>query len=399
MDEYTGPLAELRTALPAALGNDLLALYLHRGPPSHATRSEAPLAHLWLCVQPETKMRRLREAFLPLWRNCSEFLTRGPAVAAPADWTRYSLLFPDVVGTLRQEAQLLTGTDVLRQLPRPSPLPSQVQMSRTATEAMRCSALLSGTALSAEQSITLERQLRRLCARQSGQGSASGAPPLTVLGELHASLSAQSESYPQYLWDGPEPTEEPPPHLPGLVSLVGFEDQLIVVMPQVDQPFLSNTDWSLVTELVSDEFTGIMVATPWQLRLAAAIELSLDLQMRSFELVWGSDLLADLVPSEQHIVAGAAALPARVLVKQLPAAYLTVDEDGLGKLIHDIQNVLFNVQLPAELMARRKGVPVPSPPDPLPGRESPPHDRIAATFSHFRWWAEHLTADLQQLQS
>ena len=62
------------------------------------------------------------------------------------------------------------------------------------------------------------------------------------------------------------------------------------------------------------------------------------------------------------------------------------------KLIHDAQNVLLNIQLRNEVLARQRGVSAQSPPEPLPGRETSAHQRIAANFHHFRWWLRHLSA-------
>jgi len=260
---------------------------------------------------------------------------------------------------------------------------------------MRCSALISPAVLSAQRRTALERRLIRVAIRQAGLELAADAPALEVLASLHRFLLEQSELYPVYDWEGTLPCQTPPNLLPGLVALIGLEDDLIVVMPRVDRSLLSDTDWDAVAKLVSDDFSGVMLTTPWQLRLVAAVELAMHLYIRSFDLVWGSDVLAGLQPTEQHVMVSAAALPLRILVEQLPAAYLTVEESGLDRLIHDVHNTLLNVQLHGELLARRKGTAVPRPPEPPPGQEPPPHQRIAAAFQHLRWWAELLTADVE----
>jgi hypothetical protein len=83
--------------------------------------------------------------------------------------------------------------------------------------------------------------------------------------------------------------------------------------------------------------------------------------------------------------------PLRVLVEYLPSAYCTVPESELGNLIHDMQNILHNIQLQNEILSRRDvSIPVTTPPDPLPGKEIPNHQRMAAIISHFRWWIEYL---------
>ena len=129
------------------------------------------------------------------------------------------------------------------------------------------------------------------------------------------------------------------------------------------------------------------------MRLVASVGMAADHYMGSFENVWGSDVLAGCHADERHVMKSMARQPVRVLVERLPAAYCTVEEPELDKLIHDVQNVLLNIQLRSEVIARRRGEAAPRPPDPLPGRETPAHQRLAANFCHFRWWAEHLTGD------
>ena len=85
-------------------------------------------------------------------------------------------------------------------------------------------------------------------------------------------------------------------------------------------------------------------------------------------------------------------LPVQVLVEQFPAAYCTAKESGLGKLIHRMQNILLNIQMREEILARQSRTVAQKPPTPLPGRETPNHQRVAANFSHFHWWTEYLVA-------
>ena len=160
---------------------------------------------------------------------------------------------------------------------------------------------------------------------------------------------------------------------------------MIVVLPQVNAATTTAIDWRRVADLVTGEFETILVATPWQLRLVATVAEAVSLTFRSFEPVWGADLLGDCRPSDDDVRLSAAVLPVRTLVERLPAEYLTVDESHLGELIHGVQNVLQNIHMRNELWARIRGVAPRRPPDPLPGRETPAHQRIEALFRHLRW--------------
>lgn len=383
MDSFHDALTDLTRALPSALGDDFLALCLYEG----VTR------RLWIFVRPEAGLEKVREAFLPLWKRHAGPLERGPAVVSPTDFAHYSLLFPGPARDLRERAQLLAGEAVWARWPEPAPPDPLVRLADVAAETMRCSALL---ALNGPQ-VEVERESLRAVSRQAGLDVAPGAPPLDVLEALYAYLAAQREAYPAYDWDGPPPAEAAPAHLPGLLALIGLKYQLIGIMPHVDRLILTGIDWPTVKDLVTNEFTSVGLATPWHLRLVATVALAQDLFLRTFESLWGSDLLVDCKPNPEHVMRSAAVLPVRVLVDQLSPDYMTADEGELGDLIHDVQNALLNIQLRNELTARLQGAPANTPPEPLPGRESPPHQRIAANFRHLRWWSEYLVAGWQKL--
>ncbi len=383
MDSFHDALTDVTRVLPSALGDDLLALYLCDG----ATKN------LWLVVRPEAEMKKVREAFLPLWRRHAATLERGPRVVSPTDLYHYSLLFPGRARDLCNRARLLAGEGDRAHWPDFPPTDQLVQLADIAAEALRCSQLLAPNGPQVE----LKRDLHQVVSQQAGLDMAPDTPELDMLEALYAYLAAQREDYPAYDWDGAPPTEAAPTHLPGLLALVGLKYQLIGVMPQVDRSVFSGIDWPAVKELVANEFTTVGLATPWHLRLVANVALAQELHLRTFESLWGRDLLGDCKPSQQHVMRSAAVLPVRVLVEQLSPAYMTVDEADLGDLIHDVQNALLNIQLRNELTARLQGVAPSCPPDPLPGREAPPHQRLAANFGHIRWWSGYLVAAWQQL--
>jgi hypothetical protein len=383
MDSYHNAVTDVTRALPSALGDDFLALYLHEG----VTRN------LWLFVRPEAEMKKVRDAFLPLWKQYAGLLKRGPIVISPTDFSHYRLLFPSRARDLCDRARLLAGEAVWAHWPEPLPLDPLVQLAEIAAETLRCSALL---ALNGPQ-VELERELFQVVSQQAGLDVGPGTPPRDMLEALYTYLAAQSEDYPAYGWDGAPPADAAPARLPGLLALVGLKYQLIGVMPRVDRSVLNGIDWPVVVELVTSEFTSIGLATPWQLRLVSSVALAQDLYLHTFEPLWGSNLLGDCNPSQQHVMRCAAELPVRGLVEQLSPAYMTADEEELGDLIHDVQNALLNIQLRNELTARVQGVAADCPPEPLPGREAPIHQRLAANFYHLRWWSEYLVAGWQKL--
>lgn len=376
-------LAAVTETLPTALGGNFQALYLYEG----ATRC------LWLLVRSGTDMQGVREAFLPLWKQHSDFIGRGPFVISAADWDHYRLLNPWRASYLCEKAQLLAGEDVWARQPELSPGDPLFQLGHIAAETVRCCRLLENGA----PQVDLKRELHQVVAQEARLNLDGSGPALDLLGALYAYLEEHSAEQPSYGWDGISPSEPAPPLLPGLLALVGLRDQLIAVMPIVNRSILDGTDWSAVARLVSDDFAHVGMATPWQLRLAASTALAQDLYLSAFEHLWGSDVLYGCEPAEKHVLRSAAELPVDVLVEQLSPLYMTVDEEALGDLIHTVQNYLLNIQLRSELTARLKGVPAESPSEPLPDRDAGPHERIAANYSHLRWWADHLVARWQAL--
>ncbi len=370
----------LQRAVPAALGDACLALlYLDGG-------LARPGSEFWLLVRPETSMEEVRRACHPLWARHSNTLMHGPIVARPVDLERYTRLFPNRARYLRDRAELLVGTTQWAEWANPGPRDTLTDLAHLAFETMRCSAILGTTELGMVERVT------QLAARQAGIEVGSKSPAIESLAALYAFLEVKQDEYQEYHWQATLPKETPPAYLPGLISLYGWKYDLIVVMPRIDHALLSTIDWVKVRELITNEFTGIMLVTPWQLRLVTRVDMAQDLYLRSFDHVWGCDLLADCQPTRYHLMRTAAALPLRNLIERLPGDYVMTREEELGNLIHDAQNMLLNIQLRSELMARMSGLPSHHPPDPLPGRETPPHQRIAANIGHFRWWAKHLVS-------
>jgi hypothetical protein len=335
-------------------------------------------------------MEDVRRACHSLWARHSKALAHGPIVARPIDLEHYTSLFPSRARYLRDRAELLAGTDQWREWVKPGPTDPLTDLAHLAFETMRCSAVLGSTEPELEDALLL------VANRQAGLQPGGKSSATEILAALHTELAGQQDGYPGFQWKGSPPKNAPPAHLPGLVALYGWKYDLIIVMPRVDQALLSVIDWVKVRDLVSNEFSGIMLATPWQLRLVTCVDMAQDLYLRSFDHVWGSDLLADCQPTRYHLLRTAAALPLRNLLERFPADYVIAREEELGDLIHDAQNMLLNIQLRNELLARMRGLSSQRPPEPLPGRETPPHQRMAANFGHFRWWAEHLVSDWLQ---
>jgi hypothetical protein len=370
-----------RDLLTTLLGDDLLALY----------ESDAGdgTGRLWLSVRPGTSPQRVREAVYPFWRRHRSLLAGGPFLATPDDGLRVARVLPQEVAAFRVGARLLQGDDLLAQALRITGADPLHALAWMAGETLIGSAVLASPDEDWRQATGSTLRLSERLSRAAGRpGVAASRSPMQALAGLHAYLAAEAGRHPAYRWKGRASGERPPPHLPGLLALLGWGERLIVVLPEVNQAILAAIDWPHVADLVTGEFETILVATPWQMRLVASVAEAVSFTFRSFELVWGADVLAGCRPSDQDVRLSSAMLPVRTLVERLPAEYLTVDESELGGLIHAVQNVLQNIQMRNELWARIRGVAPRRPPEPLPGRETPPHQRVEALFRHLRWWTD-----------
>jgi hypothetical protein len=370
-----------RKLLTTALGDDLVALY--------ASNSGRRTDRLWLSVRPETSPQRVRQAVYPFWKRYRSLLAGGPLLAAPADDRRYARILPQEVAAFRVGARLLHGEDLLVQALQAAGADPLRSLAWIAQETLIGSAVVASPDEDWRQATGSTLRLSERLSRAAGRAGIAGRPsPYEVLARLHAFLAAASERQPGYRWEGQAPGGRPPAHLPGLLALLGWGERLIVVLPRVDQATLAAIDWHRVAELVMGEFETLLVATPWQMRVVASVAEAVSFTFRSFERVWGADILAGCRTSDEDVRLSAAVLPVRTLVERLPADYLTVEESELGGLIHAVQNVLQNIQMRNELWARIRGVAPRRPPEPLPGRETPPHQRIDALFRHLRWWTD-----------
>jgi hypothetical protein len=125
-------------------------------------------------------------------------------------------------------------------------------------------------------------------------------------------------------------------------------------------------------------------------------ERAADLRLGRVRHIWGANPLEGVEATTGRILRAAARLAATLHLDALSNAYLTSNDRQAGKIIHDFQNRLLNVQLQHELLHRLAHLPRSEPSPPLPDRHAPAAQRIEAIFAHLDWWAEHYTGQMQQ---
>jgi len=375
---------DVRDTLTAGLGEHLLALYLFGSAARGQYVSGRSDVDLLLVVGPDMPLAAARRVFRPLWARHADVLGHGPLVATPADLALHLTLFPSLHRALHAEARRFHGEPVLERLPPPPPSDPVEETAYVAARAITHATALTPTVLKPEALQRLTQLLDRLARRFTGLNPPGTLAPLQATTAIHARLRRLAPEMPQFDWRGPPPAGDAPDLLPGCLAFYQWEKHLITVLQRVDEQTLANVDWAEVGAAAEDAYAQFGLATAWQLRLAASQVWPDSLFFQGFEHLWGADILGDLSPAEPALLRQLARVGSEQLVEKVPMDYLTIDEDAIGMLIHDTQNVLLNAGLRAELFARLTGRDFNLPDWTPPDREAPQPERVQAAWERWR---------------
>jgi len=366
------------------LGSHLEAVFLYGSLAQGTYFPEESDVNLLLVVADEPSMHAIRDIFLPIWEAHGERLRRGPAVARRGAFQRHLELNPVFAHHLANDAKLLHGDPSLLQ-PLPAFDPREA-FAFIAFEAMQASAAVTADLLEPDIVATTTRRLRRLARRVTGAPVESDKPIGLLLGTIQDYLNSELASSPQLeRWVSPKrPTTSL--LLPSLESAYKELGQLVMSFSTLTSHQVENIDWGHLSQQLSKHYTGLKATTSTQFRLIVEFEAPLAYSFQRFEHEWGVKVLEDVPISRSRILRSAARVPSAILIDQFPDAYLTCREDQLGKLIHDFQNKMLNVQLEHELLRRLQKITRFEPPEPLPERSAPARKRIDAIFKHLDWW-------------
>jgi hypothetical protein len=381
---------ESAAAFRQGIGDHLHTLYLFGSLADGSYRPGRSNVNLLAVVDEAARLPQLRAAFQPAWRKHGKTLQRAPLLATPTTLARYTRLRPDFAWHLAQHGRPLLGQP-LTGLPTTEPRPLE-RLSPLALQAMAASAALAPQLLSpeaAEQSLTLLRGLAYRLAGVASETATAGA----LFAQVQAALAPRLATLPVTHWTGLTYLESPP-LLPQLLAIYEETDQIVLILPEMSAADWLAIDWDEVAGRLLDQYYGLQVATPAQLRLVMAQERAADLRLGRVRHIWGAHPIEALEAATGRILHSAARLAARLHLDDLPNTYLTSTEAQDNKIIHDFQNRLLNVQLQHELLHRLAHLPRSEPPIPLPDRTTPTPQRIEAIAYHFDWWADHYTAEL-----
>jgi hypothetical protein len=374
--------------LVAEMGSRLTAVYLFGSYTQPYFQPGESDVNLLFVLADDADVQTLRETFLPLWSQHSGWLRRGPWAASAGALERFRHLNPGFAHHLARDGRLLHASPAFE----PGPLPildAHETYGRLVTQALSAANALLPELLEPDTAALRHAALRRLARQlwrkpipQDETAVYTYARVQHVLGPKIAQLPAA------HAWSNTTIPAVTAPFLPGLQALYQQGPNIVMVLANLGPQHVRDTNWRQLSDRLADECQGLVVTTAVQLSLSLVYDNPVGLVLKNYQHSWGMNPLADLTTSRRQIMRQAATLPASIEITELSSAYLTQDDSYLHTIIHDYQNRLLNVQLEHELLRRFDYTPQFIPPTPLPHRDAPPHQRIAAIRQHLAWWSD-----------
>lgn len=384
-------------AVRESLGNRLGALYLYGSLAEGRYLPQQSDINLLVVVEASVTLREVRNVLRPLWLGEFRDLRISPLVASSPILARHLQLNPVLASHLAEQAQLLAGVEML---PTSGPVSGVERLARIAYETMLASSALGHTLLSAHAAEKSLFDLRRLARMHS---AALGRDDMTAVALM---ASVQSElSREMLLLDLPQYRERSIPRkpliIPELQAIYETEDRIVLVLPDLSPERISEvitvTNWVEVARRITGKYEALRVTTAGQLRLILEYETAADYHLHNYVHAWGRDTIGGMSIPDWRVFRQLARLPSELQLATLPQAYIVADEPSLSMLIHDLQNMLLNIQLRSELIGRITGRKLQAPPMALPDRNTPNHDRIAGIWKHLDWWSGYHTSIMERL--
>ncbi len=172
-------------------------------------------------------------------------------------------------------------------------------------------------------------------------------------------------------------------------------DEAILVFDHLSPERIMTIDWATVNSDIDHVTKKVYLVTAVQIQLIIRIETPLDMLLQRYVHQWGQDPLATMPLDPKIATMQAAQFPAHVLNHILPMEYLSLSDEQTGKLIHDIQNKLLNIQLQHELLFRMLDKPRFVPQTPILGRNTPPAMRIINIRKYLMEWVNFYETEIR----
>lgn len=373
--------------LLAALCDDVKAVYLYGSYAQGFYQPGESDINIWVVTSDEADFAPTREALLPVWtESVAAAFRTPPALVHHSAFSRHLQLNPALAYHLAHEGQLLAGDPLLPAALSPDPAD---MLAQDITQAMIASSAVASHLLDPEIAPERIHKLRHLARRLSRQPQLAELTPVQLLGCVQNQLQARLDALPNPPGLYPPPDEPAPPLLPDLQAIYEVAEEVLLVLPDLSSQRLEQTNWREVGELLAGDYNGLRLTTATQLNHSLSVSNPLSIRLMRYTHVWGYDGLADVPASVAGICREAARHCSHLLTVTFPQMVLAAADEKSGKVIHDIQNKLLNIQLQHELLHRLLGWERTLPPFPLPDRQATVWERITANFAHLEWWTDY----------
>lgn len=386
----------LAQALAQQMGDQLEAIYLFGSlAQGHYIPGESDI-NLFVILRDSAGFPALQQAFYPLWQQYRHELKRAPFMATKGAFLRHLRLNPLLAQQLVRDAQQLTVPPEYLDR-RMATIEPHEAYAYLVTEAIQASAALAPELLGEDTAVTIRTRLRRLARRLRQEPLPEGETAVQTFARIQHFLNPIIASLPATRkMAGVVPKNSTSPLLPGLQTIYNETGKTVLIFTELSPQKVIQTDWSKLASRLPAHTTGLEITTLEQISLSIMFDRPLDLRFKKLQHTWGPNFLAAFNPTTRQIMRYSARVPSRILIDELPNVYLTQEpsEEVQHKIIHDFQNKMLNVQLEHELLVRYGLVERFKPPTPVPGRETPAPQRIAALFQHLEWWADYYTRQL-----
>jgi hypothetical protein len=395
----TKPIAAVSAALQGELGDELISLCLYGSLTTGTYQHGQSDINLLAIVADDITFYRFREALRPVWREYGSLLKKNPIIATQANLENHLDLNPVLAQHLSTHAQPIIGD---LSFPEPAIINPLDRLSRFSYLAMHASAAVAPSLLPEMEACEVKANLQSLSRQYFNEFVDETTDPEVLVARLQQDLLEEIARYPEIAWDN-QNVPGAPPLLSDLRAIYEFENRLILVLPDMEPENvaarMASIDWLAVANRVANQYRGLRLTSPAELRLVIRYNTAADHVLGSYDHAWGLDPLADLIVEEWRVFRDLARLPSDLLLSGLPHAYVTTEDSDLAMLVHDFQNKLLNIQLRNELFCRIDGRPVVSPPNSLPDRDEPINQRVEAIFAHLDWWATYYTSAIKSART
>lgn len=386
------PLEPVVEPVLAALGSHLKAAYLYGSYAQGFYQPGESDINLLVVTDETADIHAVRQAVQKVWTaEVAAAFQHPPALVTQNKLARHLRLNPALASHLVHEGEHLTGEKLVH---APDTLAPADMLAQDINRAMLLSSVVADHLLEKEIAVERWQQLRQLARRLSRQPQPKDAAAVTLFSLVQRQLQKRFVMLAEQLPGTVLPDEPAPALLPDLQAIYEVTEEVLLVLPDLTDRRLALTDWHEVGDLLAGDYNGIRLTTPAQFYLALKYADPLGIRLMRYSLAWGRDGLGDVPVDAAAICRQAARYTSHILTTVMPQMYLAADDEKVGKVIHDIQNKLLNVQLQHELLHRLLGWERILPPTPLPDRQTPASERIDANLAHLDWWTNYYSEKL-----